>query len=259
MTDRPGDAPRPEPDDGTPVAPERETHQDDGSSTEATASDAGRPEVVASEVVASEVAASEVAAPAGYVADDEAGSVASTGRDERAAEDAPAGRDASAGPPAASDDTAVIPGTAPARYRPVTDPYETTRLPVTPPESDRPGGTRVGAALFFDDRLADPEPTLHPHDAPGHTLVDDAPTEAMAVVDPGGRHRAEPGSDADGGTDWRPPRQTSRVTVGLVAALLVVLGFLAGVLVGRTAAPSTASDQPTRPASTASARPGALR
>jgi hypothetical protein len=164
----------------------------------------------------------------------------------------------------------------------VPDPYETTRLPVTPtpdprfadtpprPAGDpsaappnRPGGTRVGAALFFDDRLGDtPDPT-YPHDAEEETrgtLVDDAPTEAMAVVDAGGRHRAEPGgdTDADPGTEWRPPRQTSRLTTVLVIALLVAIGFLAGVFVGRSAAPAPSGEQP-RPAATSPARPGALR
>ena len=96
------------------------------------------------------------------------------------------------------------------------DPYQTTRLPVTPtgdprfadtaPRSpadpsatppDRPGGTRIGAALFFDDRLADPQTTTSPHDAEdahGRMLVDDAPTEAMAVVEAG----------------WSAPRRTGR-------------------------------------------------
>ena len=201
----------------------------------------------------------------------------------------PQTRDAPAGWPAAS----AVPGGAPAtpgpgpsptrrpaEYRSVPDPYETTQLPVTPtgdprfadtaprspvdpsaPPPDRPGGTRVGAALFFDDRLADDPTTTYPHDtadAPGRTLVDDAPTEAMAVVEAGGRHRAAPGEDADPGGEWRPPRQTSRLTTVLVIALLVAIGFLAGVFVGRSAAPAPSGEQP-RPAATSPARPGALR
>jgi hypothetical protein len=230
-------------------------------------------------------------APDGHAPGDGAGPAApGTGRDAQAVEDAPAaGRDASAGWSAAS----VVPGGAPAspgpgpsrrpaERRPVPDPYETTRLPVTPtpdarfadtapgPAGDpsaappaRPGGTRIGAALFFDDRLADSQSTTYPHDAEeasGRTLVDDAPTEAMAVVEVGGRHRAEPGGDtaADPGGEWRPPRQTSRLTTMLVIALLVAIGFLAGVFVGRSAAPAPAGEQP-RPAATSPARPGALR
>jgi hypothetical protein len=80
----------------------------------------------------------------------------------------------------------------------------------------------------------------------------------MAVVEAGGRHRAGPGADANPGAEWRPPRQTSRVTTALVIALLVAVGFLAGVFVGRSAAPAPSDDQP-RPAATSPARPGALR
>jgi hypothetical protein len=270
----------------------------------AAASEADRPEVAAPRVAASDWTASDAAdsadprggapetdLPEGCAPGD-GPAAPGTGRDAQPVEDAPAaGREASAGRPAAP----VVPGGGapatpasgpsptrrPAEYRSVPDPYETTRLPVTPtpdpgfadtpprPAGDpsaappnRPGGTRIGSALFFDDRLADGQSTTYPRDAEdasGRTLVDDAPTEAMAVVETGGRHRAEPGgnTDADSGTEWRPPRQTSRLTTVLVIALLVAIGFLAGVFVGRSAAPAPSGEQP-RPAATSPARPGAL-
>lgn len=267
---------------------------------EVRAADVGRPEVATPGVAASEQTAPGVADPAaagggaptadspdGYAPGD-GPATPRTGRDAQAVEDVlPAGRDASAGWPAPSVLPGAVPGPdpsptrRPAERRSLPDPYETTRLPVTPtpdprfadtpprPAGDpsaappnRAAGTRVGAALFFDDRLADGQSTTYLHDADDaseRTVVDDAPTEAMAVVDAGGRHRAEPGgdTDADRGTDWRPPRQTSRLTTVLVIALLVAIGFLAGVFVGRSAAPAPSGEQP-RPAATSPARPGAL-
>lgn len=64
--------------------------------------------------------------------------------------------------------------------------------------------------------------------------LDDSPTETWPVAAP-------PDSD-DGGLvddDWIEPRRRSRVTIALVVALLVALGFLAGVFVGRSGATST--------------------
>jgi hypothetical protein len=91
-------------------------------------------------------------------------------------------------------------------------------------------------------------------------LVDDAPTEVFPVAAPAsGRHRADPDEGADLVAEWRAPRQTSRVTMGLLAALLVALGFFAGVLVGRTAGTATSSGDTARPAATGAARPGSLR
>ena len=101
-------------------------------------------------------------------------------------------------------------------------------------------------------RSGGPRPASRPQPAgePAHTLVDDAPTEALPVVDP---------AAADAVPEWRPPKQTSRLTTILIIALLVAVGFLAGVFVGRAAAPApTGGDQP-QPAATSSARPGALR
>lgn len=64
--------------------------------------------------------------------------------------------------------------------------------------------------------------------------LDDPPTEAWPAITP-------PGGDDEGLVDdeWVEPRRRSRVTIALVMALLVALGFLAGVLVGRAGATST--------------------
>ena len=70
---------------------------------------------------------------------------------------------------------------------------------------------------------------------------------------------ARPGADDDAVAEWRPPRQTSRLTTILVIALLVAVGFLAGVFVGRAAAPAPTGGEQPQPAATSSARPGALR
>jgi len=112
--------------------------------------------------------------------------------------------------------------------RSAVDPFATAPMPAT-----RSGGSR---------------PVLHPQPAgdpaPAHTLVDDAPTEALPVVDP---------AAADAVPEWRPPKQTSRLTTILIIALLVAVGFLAGVFVGRAAAPASTGGEQPRPAATSSA------
>jgi hypothetical protein len=283
MTHDPGDAPVPDP---PPIPPPdadvRETPSGARPPAEVTASDAGRPDVAASDLRRPEAPESGVGRPeaAGSDVGWSESAASDVGHPESAWSDV--GHPESAGSDVGrrevrAADVGRPEGAAPGGP----DPYETTRLPVTPtpdprfadtprPAGDpaaaapnRAGGTRVGAALFFDDRLTDGQSATHPHDADdasGRTVVDDAPTEAMAVVDAGGRHRAERGgdTDADPGTEWRPPRQTSRLTTVLVIALLVAIGFLAGVFVGRSAAPAPSGEQP-RPAATSPARPGALR
>ena len=121
----------------------------------------------------------------------------------------------------------------------------------------RSSGTRPWASRRLVRRLAG---DAYAAEAPAPMLVDDAPTEAFPVAAPAsGRHRADPDEDADLVAEWRAPRQTSRVTMGLLAALLVALGFFAGVLVGRTAGTATSSGDTARPAATGAARPGPLR
>jgi hypothetical protein len=138
-------------------------------------------------------------------------------------------------------------------------------------EAARPDGGRADAPLFGDRPLdepstggapdADAEATTHRSPASAQAapvgIFDDAPTEAIPVTSPDrGRHRG----DADEGDvvpEWRTPRQTSRMTMVLLAALLIALGFFAGVLVGRSAGHTPSADNP-RPAATSTARPGAL-
>lgn len=82
--------------------------------------------------------------------------------------------------------------------------------------------------------------------------ADDLPTQAIPVV-------PEEVDDYDDDVlddGWVEPRQRSRVTTALVALLLVAIGFLAGVVVERTAGASNAP-QRTGPAATGTARAGA--
>ena len=148
-----------------------------------------------------------------------------------------AGRPAPEGKPLAADDqaTAAVPAAgdpvdrqAPGWNHSAVDPFATAPMPAT-----RSGGSRQA-----------------PHPQPAHTLVDDAPTEAMPVVEP---------VAADAVPEWRPPKQTSRLTTILIIALLVAVGFLAGVFVGRAAAPAPTGGEQPQPAATSSARPGAFR
>ncbi len=181
-----------------------------------------------------------------------------------------------------------------AAARQAPDPFETAPLPVAPPSADQPvtGSATVGASpaawpsdgtrsaesraptprspdvnastaglrSLSDEPLADDRRTTHLDDVaeePG--IFDDAPTETLTAVGPaGGRHRVDPEADADPIAEWRAPRPTSRLTTGLVVALLVALGFLAGVFVGRSAGGHTTGNA-TRPAATATVRPGTLR
>ena len=144
-----------------------------------------------------------------------------------------------------------------------------------PQPTPRPGGGHPPAPLFGDTPLDEPTGELpgraaeatYAYSAYGHAaeaavpaIVDDAPTEAIPVTAPeGGRHRASAQDGADVVTEWRAPRQTSRMTMVLLAALLVALGFFVGVLVGRSAGAHTSSGDNPRPAATAPARPSALR
>jgi hypothetical protein len=142
----------------------------------------------------------------------------------------------------------------------------TKSRPSPPPADPRADGRRTAAPLFGSSSLDEPTSGEafggdgYTAEAPAPVLVDDAPTEAFPVAAPAsGRHRADPDEDADLVAKWRPPRQTSRVTMGLLAALLVALGFFAGVLVGRTAGTATSSGDTARPAATGAARPGPQR
>jgi hypothetical protein len=129
-----------------------------------------------------------------------------------------------------------------------------------PEPSPRPAGGRRDPAPLFGDGLDEPTSAIasdsrHPG-WPTASIVADAPTEAIPMAAAaGGRHRAA--ADDDLVTEWRGPRKTSRMTMILVLALLVALGFFAGVLVGRSAAGHTPSAD--RPAATGTARPGTLR
>ena len=82
--------------------------------------------------------------------------------------------------------------------------------------------------------------------------ADELPTEAIPVVPEDVEYQSDDLLD-DG---WTEPRQRSRVTTALVALLLVAIGFLAGVVVERTAGASNAP-QRTGPAATATPRAGA--
>ena len=127
------------------------------------------------------------------------------------------------------------------------------RFAATQPAGDG-AATRAGAPVPLDKPRGDDQPTTHfGAAAAGHTLVDDAPTEALPVIEPAAGR--SPGSD-DAVAEWRPPRQTSRLTTILIIALLVAVGFLAGVFVGRAAAPAPTSGEQPQPAATSSARPG---
>jgi hypothetical protein len=178
---------------------------------------------------------------------------------ERAAADTPAGSGHAADPRSAE------PGTGEAGRA-------DERLTASPPPPRLSGG-RAAAPLFGDTPFDEPltgevpgrdveatDPYAHAHAAEAPSIVDDAPTEAIpAAAAAAGRHRADPDEDADLVTAWRAPRQTSRMTMVLLAALLVALGFFAGVLVGRSAGVHTPSDDTARPTATGPARPGALR
>ncbi len=159
--------------------------------------------------------------------------------------------------------------------RPERDPFATAPLAAHSPSADWLTSARPGAAggtdvrrteSFFGEAADEDWFATSPYAAEEHAaeaptaLVDDAPTEALPVVAPaGGRHRADPDGDADRMTEWRAPRQTNMVTMGLLAALLVALGFFAGVIVGRTAGAPSSSGDTARPAATGAARPGPLR
>ena len=145
--------------------------------------------------------------------------------------------------------------------RPTTDRPSARTRPADQPGVDRfaatqPAAARAGAPVPLDEPRGDDRPTTHYGAPAGHTLVDDAPTEAMPVVEPAAGR--SPGSDDDAVAEWRPPRQTSRLTTILIIALLIAVGFLAGVFVGRAAAPAPTSGEQPRPAATSSARPAAL-
>ncbi|HEY0814936.1 MAG TPA: hypothetical protein VGE11_16815 [Pseudonocardia sp.] len=86
---------------------------------------------------------------------------------------------------------------------------------------------------------------------PSDELHDEAPTETIPVVRDGLDDFDDDLFD-DGGTR---PKRRSAMTVALFIAVLVAIGFLAGVVVGRN---GSASDTPQRGAGTAvssSARP----
>jgi len=181
-------------------------------------------------------------------------------------------------PPAADPDT---PDRSSAR--PNRDPFATAPLSAIPASDSRPAADprseeTVGLtkphpsphptpAPLFGDGLDEPtsgnasypqHPEWRAAEAPPASIFDDAPTEAIpTAAAAGGRHRAD--ADDDVVTEWRGPRKTSRMTMILVLAVLVALGFFAGVLVGRSAAGHTPSGDAARPAATGSARPGTLR
>jgi hypothetical protein len=178
-----------------------------------------------------------------------AGGAATTWPADPYAGDRPGGDDGAHGWPAAAESPA---GDGPDRgYR------EPSRAAAAAAGA---AAARSGAPSFgtsTDDPLADDEPTTHLFDARERTVVDDAPTEAMPVVAPAAGGAAGP--DGEAVADWRPPKQTNRLTTILIIALLVALGFLAGVFVGRAAAPNATGGEQPRPAATSGARPGALR
>jgi hypothetical protein len=102
--------------------------------------------------------------------------------------------------------------------------------------------------------------------------IDDPPTEALPVVpeapadDRRNGHRLEPGDeprddyddnrDADLFDEWKAPRHKSHMTTVLVVALLLAVGFLAGVYVGRAAGASNAPERGGGPAATSTPRAG---
>lgn len=161
------------------------------------------------------------------------------------------GRTAAAEPDAADRAPSGASGTEVLRVR--------STAPAARPERD-PFPT---APIAADRRTPAPQAAAYHHppnreaaEAAAPALVDDAPTEVLPVAAPAsGRHRADPD---DLVTEWRAPRQASRVTLGLLAALLIALGFFAGVIVGRSAGTYTPGDG-ARPAVTGPARPGTLR
>jgi hypothetical protein len=170
----------------------------------------------------------------------------------------PADPPARAGNRAAVDPFATAPMPA---TRPAADQLSARTRPAEQPAVDRfaatqPAAARAGGPVPMDEPRGDDRPTTHYGAPAGHTLVDDAPTEAMPVVEPAAGR--SPGSDDDAVAEWRPPRQTSRLTTILIIALLIAVGFLAGVFVGRAAAPAPTSGEQPRPAATSSARPAAL-
>jgi hypothetical protein len=140
--------------------------------------------------------------------------------------------------------------------------------PLPPPTGPHASVSRAAAPIFGDEPTvgeaagADSGAThRYPAYAPGApTIVDDAPTEAFPVTaSAAGRHRADAADEGDLVGEWRAPRKTSRMTMALLALLLVVLGFFGGVLVGRSAAGHATSGDTGRPAATGSVRPGSLR
>ena len=138
------------------------------------------------------------------------------------------------------------------------DPFATAPMPATRPSTgSRPSAVQAAALQPAIDRYAATQPAGDGRADErttqfGPAVVDDAATEALPVVD-----RNSDRDDA-AATAWRPPRQTSRLTTMLVIALLIAVGFLAGVFVGRAAAPAPTGGEQPRPAATSSARPGAL-
>lgn len=144
----------------------------------------------------------------------------------------------------------------------------TKSRPLPPPGGPPASGSRAGAPIFGDeptvgeaartDSGATHRTPAYVHGAPA--IVDDAPTEALAVVEPAaGRHRAEAGDEGDLVAEWRAPGKSSRMTMVLLALLLVALGFFGGVLVGRSAAGHASSADTARPTATGAVRPGSLR
>jgi len=134
-----------------------------------------------------------------------------------------------------------------------------------PSTGPRASGSRAAAPLFGDEATVGGTDSGATHGYPAYasgapTIVDEAPTEALPVVEPAaGRHRADADDEGDLVAEWRAPRHTSRMTMVLLALLLVALGFFGGVLVGRSAAGNAYSADTARPTATGSVRPGSLR
>ncbi len=88
--------------------------------------------------------------------------------------------------------------------------------------------------------------------------TEDPPTDALPVVpaeDPLGRYTDSRADDLVD-EEWSEPRRRSRMTTVLVVLLLVAIGFLAGVYVGRAGGAATATERGGGAAATSTARPG---
>jgi hypothetical protein len=271
MTARRGDLPAADPlVDELGVAPLRDSCRGDAPDADPDAAAGGRrasdPPVAESSVTGPEDTADQAAAdsPAAETPPDQRGADAS----EPDADVSPRGGDAplantSSADPGLPASRVPNPDAIKPTVRPEPDPFATAPLAALSPSA---GSRRTAAPLFGNPSLGEPtsgealDGDAYAAEAAAPTLVDDAPTEAFPVAAPAsGRHRADPDEDADLVAQWRAPRQTNRVTMGLLAALLVALGFFAGVLVGRTAGTSTSTGDTARPAATGVARPGTLR